>query len=123
MPSLFREVTIFLLNIVAFTLQRGDYHDIEQVDKVTAQISQRTLLLILPLVFASFVTGTVAVFEQVGMMIMTMDHGDNYDAGDVEDDVLDNDNDDDGDNYDDDGDDDISDNDCRILPCLESSPS
>ena len=43
-----------------------------QVDKVTAQISQRTLLLILPLVFASFVTGTVAVFEQVGMMMMMM---------------------------------------------------
>jgi len=36
----------------------------DEVDKVTAQISQRTLLLILPLVFASFVTGTVAVFEQ-----------------------------------------------------------
>ena len=89
-------MTIFLLNIVAFTLQRGDHHDIGQVDKVTAQISQRTLLLILPLVFASFVTGTVAVFEQVGTM--TMDHGDNYDAGDAEDDVLDNDYDDDGDN-------------------------
>ena len=88
---------------------------------MTAQISQRTLLLILPLVFASFVTGTVAVFEQVGTM--TMDHGDNYDAGDVEDDVLDNDNDDDGDNYDDGDDADISDNDCRILPCLGSSPS
>ena len=114
------EVTIFLLNIVALTLQRGDHHDTGQVDKVTAQISQRTLLLILPLVFASFVTGTVAVFEQVGTMMMTMDHGDNYDAGDVEDDVLDNDNDDDGDNYDDDGD---GDNDCRILPCLGSSPS
>ena len=40
------------------------------MDKVTAQISQRTLLLILPLVFASFVTGTVAVFEQVGMMMV-----------------------------------------------------
>ena len=91
---------------------------------MTAQISQRTLLLILPLVFASFVTGTVAVFEQVGMMMVTMDHGDNDDAGDVEDDVLDDDNDDDGNNHDDgDGDDDISDNDCRILPCLESSPS
>ena len=37
---------------------------------MTAQISQRTLLLILPLVFASFVTGTVAVFEQVGMMMV-----------------------------------------------------
>ena len=46
------------------------------MDKVTAQISQRTLLLILPLVFASFVTGTVAVFEQVG--IMTMGDGDGY---------------------------------------------
>ena len=42
------------------------------MDKVTAQISQRTLLLILPLVFASFVTGTVAVFEQVGMMMVMM---------------------------------------------------
>ena len=40
-----------------------------KVDKVTAQISQRTLLLILPLVFASFVTGTVAVFEQVGVFV------------------------------------------------------
>ena len=32
----------------------------------------RHLLLILPLVFASFVTGTVAVFEQVGIMTVTV---------------------------------------------------
>ena len=35
-----------------------------QVAKTTAQISQRTLLIILPLVFASFVCGTIANYQQ-----------------------------------------------------------
>ena len=70
---------------------------------MTAQISQRTLLLILPLVFASFVTGTVAVFEQVGVFF--------------DDSVSDEDDDGDGDN---DGEENLYY--CRIRLCLGSSP-
>ena len=36
-----------------------------QVEKTTAAICQRTLLIILPLTFASFVCGTFAEYEQV----------------------------------------------------------
>ena len=36
-----------------------------QVEKTTAAICQRTLLIILPLTFASFVCGTIATYEQV----------------------------------------------------------
>ena len=38
---------------------------VHQVEKTTAAICQRTLLIILPLTFASFVCGTFAEYEQV----------------------------------------------------------
>ena len=38
---------------------------LHQVEKTTAAICQRTLLIILPLTFASFVCGTFAEYEQV----------------------------------------------------------
>jgi len=38
--------------------------DCDEVDRTTAKISQRTLLIILPLVFASFVTGALSEYEQ-----------------------------------------------------------
>ena len=71
---------------------------------MTAQISQRTLLLILPLVFASFVTGTVAVFEQVGDFFRD-------DSVSDEDDDEDEDDEDEENLYY-----------CRIRLCLGSSP-
>ena len=40
-----------------------------QVEKTTAAICQRTLLIILPLTFASFVCGTIAEYEQVRIRI------------------------------------------------------
>ena len=42
------------------------YFNLIQVEKTTAAICQRTLLIILPLTFASFVCGTIAEYEQVG---------------------------------------------------------
>lgn len=63
---------IIVLVVTSFTIieaagaadEYPELPDTDKVDKVTAQLSQRTLLLILPLVFASFVTGTVAEHEQ-----------------------------------------------------------
>jgi len=65
-------VPIVCLVVTTFTLIEAagasdDYPTLEgtdEMDKTTAQISQRTLLIILPLVFASYVIGTIATFEQ-----------------------------------------------------------
>jgi len=65
-------VPIITLVVSTFTLIEAagasdDYPALKgtnKIDKTTAQISQRTLLIILPLVFASFVCGTIAEYEQ-----------------------------------------------------------
>jgi hypothetical protein len=44
-------------------LEPLDGHDKKQ--RTTAQVMQRTLVLILPLVFISFILGSVADYEQV----------------------------------------------------------
>jgi len=61
-------IPIVVIVVTSFTLIEAagaseDYpalKETDEVDKMTAKISQRTLFIILPLVFASFVTGTVA---------------------------------------------------------------
>jgi len=65
-------VPIITLVVSTFTLIEAagasdDYPSLKgtsKVDKTTAQICQRTLLIILPLVFASFVCGTIAEYQQ-----------------------------------------------------------
>jgi len=65
-------VPIITLVVCTFTLIEAagasdDYPTLKgtnPVDKMTAQIIQRTLLIILPLVFASFVCGTIAEYQQ-----------------------------------------------------------
>lgn len=65
-------VPIITLVVSTFTLIEAagasdDYPTLKGTNKVaktTAQISQRTLLIILPLVFASFVCGTIANYQQ-----------------------------------------------------------
>jgi len=65
-------VPIITLVVSTFTLIEAagasdDYPTLKgtnKIDKTTAQISQRTLLIILPLVFASFVCGTIAEYQQ-----------------------------------------------------------
>ena len=65
-------IPIVVIVVTSFTLIEAagaseDYPSLketDEVDKMTAKISQRTLFIILPLVFASFVTGTVAEYMQ-----------------------------------------------------------
>ena len=66
-------VPIILLVVATFTLIEAagaadEYPALKgtsRVEKTTAAICQRTLLIILPLTFASFVCGTIAEYEQV----------------------------------------------------------
>ena len=65
-------VPIILLVVATFTLIEAagaadEYPALKgtsKVEKTTAAICQRTLLIILPLTFASFVCGTIAEYEQ-----------------------------------------------------------
>ena len=65
-------IPIVMMVVVSFTLIEAagasdDFpalKDADEVDRTTAKISQRTLLIILPLVFASYITGTIAEYEQ-----------------------------------------------------------
>ncbi len=75
---------IVVMSVVTFTLIEAagaaeDYIQLsscDEIDKTTAKISQRTLLIILPLVLSSFVTGTIAEYEQKVIIIQ-----DWYDIG------------------------------------------
>ena len=76
-------IPIVVIVVTTFTLIEAagaseDYPALkacDEVDKMTAKISQRTLLIILPLVFASFITGTIAEYEQQGWKFMSCSHG------------------------------------------------
>ena len=65
-------VPIVVMVVTSFTLIEAagaseDYPPLkgtDEVDKMTAKISQKTLFIILPLVFSSFITGTIAEYEQ-----------------------------------------------------------
>lgn len=65
-------IPIIAMVVATFTLIEAagasdDYPSLKgrsEIDRTTAAISQRTLLIILPLVFSSFVIGTLAEFEQ-----------------------------------------------------------
>ena len=65
-------VPIVVMSVVTFTLIEAagaaeeyvQLSNCDEIDKTTALISQRTLLIILPLVLASFITGTIAEYEQ-----------------------------------------------------------
>ena len=57
-------VTFVLIEAAGAAEDYSQLSSCDEIDKTTAKISQRTLLIILPLVLASYVTGTIAEYEQ-----------------------------------------------------------